>query len=416
MTEAEAEAENVLITNKHILVIDSNIDVNVEYIRGNFCGRVCGDIKDIDKFVTNSDTIIYLCGDIEKNYDLIPNNTKYRINIIKELSYNYDLDSQKYKIITLGQVPANTHNVGVYFRDIFGPRESYFERIKAAHQFQQLTESNKPSNAFRTGIYLTNVIQNQNEIKFKLLRCSSNLNGPTDNFREPDLEVIDTVNNVVADFFEQKVVFNHVLAQIYENKVIETNKSKHVERKAKIMAHSDKTKDMPRNGLIAFTTFYDGLKDSIDIKKFKTNPDEHCYYDTSILTRLRFRLKKDVNVLDNTLKGQFDIILYPNSVFIISLGMNRLYTHEIVPSILPIDKIPTRMGYVIRCSNTNAVFKDNQTYIDQDGKLIALEEPNGVGVKELKDAYFRENTTIDIMEYGEVNFSLNRGDYERPIL
>jgi len=413
------ETENVLIKDKHILVIDS--DADTEHIINNFCGRVCYDIKNIDKFVTNSDTIIYLCGDAERYCNSIPNNIEFRINVIKELSLNYDPNNQKYKLITLGQVPMNIHNVGVYFRNLFGSNESYFERIKTAHQFQQLTESNKPSSAFRTGIYLTKITNTiDDEIRFYLLRCSSNLNGPTDNFREPDLEVIDTVNNVVADFFEQKVTFNHVLAQIYENKVIETNKSKHVERKAKIMAHSDKTKDMPRNGLIAFTTFYDGL-DVAHIKRSKTDPFDYCYNDTSVLTRLRFRLKRNDMLSDtdnnhSTFKEQFDVTLYPNSVFIISLGMNRLYTHEIVPSILPIDKIPTRMGYVIRCSKTDAVFKDGQTYIDQYGKLIPLEEPIGVDVKELKDAYFRENTTIDIMKYGEVNFSLNRGDYERPIL
>lgn len=63
------------------------------------------------------------------------------------------------------------------------------------------------------------------------------------------------------------------------------------------------------------------------------------------------------------MKTNFDITLYPNSVFVMSLDMNRLYTHEIIPSILPIDRIPTRMGYVIRCSKTNAIFKNEQTYI-----------------------------------------------------
>jgi len=55
--------------------------------------------------------------------------------------------------------------------------------------------------------------------------------------------------------------------------------------------------------------------------------------------------------------------LYPNSVFIMSLEMNRLYTHEISPSHLPMDLIPLRLGYVIRCSKTKAIYKDNKTYI-----------------------------------------------------
>jgi hypothetical protein len=46
-----------------------------------------------------------------------------------------------------------------------------------------------------------------------------------------------------------------------------------------------------------------------------------------------------------------------------SLEMNRLYTHEISPSHLPMDLIPLRLGYVIRCSKTKAIYKDNKTYI-----------------------------------------------------
>ena len=50
-------------------------------------------------------------------------------------------------------------------------------------------------------------------------------------------------------------------------------------------------------------------------------------------------------------------------MFIMSLEMNRLYTHEICPSCLPMDLIPLRLGYVIRCSKTKAIYKENQTYI-----------------------------------------------------
>src|SRR5690606_15009020 len=103
----------------------------------------------------------------------------------------------------------------------------------------------------------------------------------------------------------------------------------------------------------AFCTFY---KDFMN-KKFDIN-------GTSVLTKLRFRLKKTVT--DSDLVKSFDVVLYPNSVFMISLSTNRLYTHEIIPSVLPIDRIPVRMGYVIRCSKTKAVYKDDKTYMYQN--------------------------------------------------
>src|SRR4029079_302177 len=127
-----------------------------------------------------------------------------------------------------------------------------------------------------------------------------------------------------------------------------------VEKKAKIKKHSDKTKDMPLNGLIVFCTFYKDHLNNKNIQKSKNDAFDYCYKDTSVLTRLRFELKKTVN--NSNLKRKFDVILYPNSVFIMSLSTNRLYTHEIVPSTLPIDMIPTRMGYVVRCSKMDAIY------------------------------------------------------------
>src|SRR4029079_17700858 len=131
-----------------------------------------------------------------------------------------------------------------------------------------------------------------------LLRCSTNLDGPTDSFRATDNEIISKVNNICEQFFQTKTDLNHVLAQVYNNASIEGK-----ERKAKISEHSDKTKDMPRNGLIAFTTFYQ-FNDNKDVKKHKDNAFDYYYKDTSVLTRLRFRLKKDVN--DPKLFKHFD--------------------------------------------------------------------------------------------------------------
>lgn len=395
-------SENTLLKDKNVLICIGQIVNSDLYdnIKKNFCGTVFLNIKDFDNYNCLSDAIIYLCGDIAQ-ID-IQNKTVY---VIKDLSCNYG----NHQLVDIGEVPINVHNVGVYFRKFF-ENKNYFDLIDGEHNFQTLTESNKQSNAFRTGIYLTKVEKINDDIKFRLLRCSSNLNGPTDNFRKTDNEIVNKVNNIAEHFFEEKTELNHVLAQIYKNKIVDGS----VEKKAKIKDHSDKTKDMPRNGLMAFCTFYKFTDPELKhIKKSDDDPYDYCYNKTSVLTKLRFRLKKMDTC--STLTKLFDITLYPNSVFIMSLSMNRLYTHEIVPSTLPVDKIPTRMGYVIRCSKTAAVFRNNQTYI-YDGSYIPLEQPNEKEVKRLKDLYFQENTTSNLIQYDGFYFSLNEGDYEQPIV
>ncbi len=390
------EQENTFITNQHILLC---LDVktqnqDLDYIKQNFCGVVCNDLESFSKYPLKPNTLVYMCGDIEKNIVNWAN-----LFVIKELSTNYTNDSTKYKVVSSDQVPINVHGVGVYFRNFFNKDKDYFSAIEGEHKFQNLTESNKPGQAFRTGIYLTKVQEeaNNNELKFKLLRCSSNLNGPTDNFRKTDTEVVGSVNDVAKYFFTEKVELDHVLAQIYENKTMENESHNKVEKKAKIKKHSDKTKDMPRNGLMAFCTFY-----------------KNYFGDPNTLTKLRFELKDVVN--DPNLKKKFDVVLLPNSVFIMSLNMNRLYTHEIVPSTLPIAKLPIRLGYVVRCSKTNAIYKDGQTYIVENGVRTKLERPNGVGVAKLKELYYKENVTADVIDYDKFYFSLNDGDYQKPLI
>ena len=420
------DKENVLLENKHILVCDNKetyvLDEHnikeLEYVKSNFCGIVVSDIETFDEYVCFPDTIIYMCGNVEQNYPYLCTKENQPICVIKEFSTNFSTDTDKYKIITVGETPINVNGVGVYFRNLFDCNKDYFDLINGEHEFQSLTESNKPSNAFRTGIYLTKVEELDDEIKFKLLRCSSNLNGPTDNFRTTDNEVVNRVNFISEYFFEQKADLNHVLAQIYENKIMITD-TKKTEKKASIKEHSDKTKDMARSSLMAFCTFYkkysnnkfndDGLT---HIKKSKDDYFDWCHNDQSVLTRIRFRLKKMIS--DSRLKKEFDVVLYPNSVFVMSLSMNRLYTHEIIPSVLPIDKIPTRMGYVIRCSKTNAIYKNDQTYIEEDGTYVKMEEPDVAGVKNLRELYFKENTTDEMMYYDKFRFSMNSGDYKKP--
>ena len=276
----------------------------------------------------------------------------------------------------------------------------------ADHNFQSLTESNKMGSSYRKGIYLTKVVKENDYINFNLLRCSTNLDGPTDNFREIDNYIVDKVNKISKEYFKDSAELNHVLAQIYRNVTTENLK----EKKAKIKQHSDKTKDMPKNGLIAFCTFY---KDIQLFTKSSNDQNDYVYKNTSVLTTLRFKLKDCVK--DITLKKKFDIKLYPNSVFIIPLISNRLYTHEIVPSTLEIDKIPIRMGYVIRCSDTKAIYKDGNVYIDENEGYKQLEKITDENIKELKELYFKENVTDELVEYPNIYYSMNQGDYKEPI-
>lgn len=404
--------ENKLILDKHILICSGDKFLNLdmlylkefEYIKNNFCGNVLLNLDNLNEYNNQSNIIIYICGNIEQILEQMQLFSNKKVNVIKELSYNFG-DSENYKIINIGQVPINIHNVGLYFKKFFNSNQDYFDLISNEHQFQTLTDSNKASNAFRTGIYLSKVEEDiDDEIKFNLLRCSSNLSGPTDNLRSTDNNIITQVNDIAEDYFEEKTELNHVLAQIYENKL-----EAGTEKKAKIKEHSDKTKDMPENGLMAFCTFYKKNND-----KFISKDDMHdyCYNNTTVLTKIRFKLKK--TVIDNNLTDKFDIILYPNSVFIMSLSTNRLYTHEIVPSQLSVNMLPIRLGYVIRCSKTNAIFKNNQTHIVDKNNYIKLEEATENDIKILKNLYYKENMTDEIIKYENINFSLNKGDYCKP--
>jgi len=321
------------------------------------------------------------------------------------------------------------HNVGVYFRKLFSAENDYFDDLTRQHEFQKLRESNKPTPAFRTGIYLTPVSldEKKEEVNFRLLRCSTNLNGPSENFRTADLAIVDKVNKMTEHFFEEKTKLNHVLAQVYHN-----SKSSHrKEKKATISQHSDKIEDMPAEAVIAFVTFYQSYyKNKFNderlklIKSSKEDPFDWTYDHVSVLTILRFKLKSPLTTVTRAAAKQFvkqfDVVLYPNSVFIMSLSTNRLYTHEIVPSVLPIDRIPIRMGYVVRCSNTEAVFdiRRNQTYlVGKDNKYTKLETPDKEGIKNLKNKYFEQNVTDNLVVYPPIiPFSLNEGDYTKPNL
>ncbi|REC61646.1 hypothetical protein DRF65_14435 [Chryseobacterium pennae] len=403
--------ENKITKDKNVLVIlqnNENINSELQYLINNFCGLVINTFS--DTAIDFSNKKIYACGDFSTLKEITP-----FIHIIEDFSTQYEnMSPEKYKLVTLGEVPVIISNAGVYYRKLFvGDRN--FDMIKSEHNFQELTESNKESKALRKGIYLSKVAKETTEggkeaFHYNLLRCSSNLTGPTDNFRTTDTKIISILNQCVLETFEHETNLNHALVQIYENKKKTADSEKEV--KAKIKAHSDKTKDMPKEGLIVFCTFYDD-SNTDPLKPSVTDPFDWCYKQTSALTRLHFKLKKTVE--DDSLEKEFTVPLYPNSAFLIPLSTNRLYTHEIKPSVLGVDQIPIRMGYVVRCSNLEAMHTDDQTYIKDNGQFIKLEKMTPELQEELRNSYYEENVSEKMVEYGKIHFSMNSGDYEKPI-
>ena len=310
--------------------------------------------------------------------------------------------------VDLGRVPIRVHDVGVYYRRFFDPDADHFGRITAEHEFQTLTESTKPGTAHRTGIYLTPVTRDGDDLHFRLLRCSTNLAGPTEGFRPTDTGIVEALDREAAVVFRDHAPLNHVLAQIYHNTAAAPGRK---QAKAKISAHADKTKDMPANGIMAFCTFYDGLD---KLRPMPGDPFDRGVKGASGLTRLRFRLKDPADERDGV-PARFSLTLYPGSVFFMPLSTNRLYTHEIRPSALDAELLPLRLGYVVRCSNAEAVHKNGATYLKKNGGLVKLHPPTQEGMDELRRLYAEENKSSSFIDYGDdIPFSMNKGDYVAP--
>ncbi|WP_030766048.1 hypothetical protein [Streptomyces sp. NRRL F-2664] len=309
-----------------------------------------------------------------------------------------------------GRIPLRVHGVGVYYRCFFGADAGHFGWIRAEHAFQSLTESDKPATAHRSGIYLTPVTRHGDELHFRLLRCSTNLSGPTEGFGPTDTAVVEALNREAATVFRDQAPLNHVLAQVYHNTLAAPGRR---QSKARISAHADKTKDMPANGIMAFCTFYDGLD---GLEPLADDPFDRGVKGVSALTRLHFRLKDPAARPDGAaLPAQFTLTLHPGSVFLMPLSTNRLYTHEVRPSSLDAGLLPTRLGYVVRCSDTVAVHKGGRTFIETARGLAPLEPPTPAGMDRLRRLYAEENRTSSFVDYGDdVLFSMNTGDYLAP--
>ena len=417
----EMNEENVIATTQNLpLVLGEPADPRGELttLTEQFCGVVTRITERGGDVEHGSYKQVYLCGDLR----LLPDGVR-RGRVIRELSTNVADTDAELVMVSAGQVPLLVHGVGVFFRRFFD-EEELFEKIVDEHEFQELTESTKKSKALRTGIYMTDVARevtaDDNEVlRYRLLRCSSNLTGPTDNFRETDRMIMGKINDAAREVFEKETQLNHVLAQIYENTKDDDEHGR--ERKAKISAHSDKTKDMRGDGLIAFCTFYGGGPEAFGaLERSESDPYDWSYEQkVSGLTTLYFKLKPSAKERDEAkeqaLVEEFSITLYPNSVFIIPLSTNRLYTHAIRPSLLNVDRIPTRMGYVARSSKAEARFVDGQTYIEEGGDWIPLVPMTHETLSDLRDTYREENKTANEVAYGKVHFSMNEGDYKKPI-
>lgn len=381
--------ENTLLC----LLSDETVEIQpkIEEFKQIFCGRHHVEPQLVENCANNN---LYICGDMKHR----PNIDKQQhYFIIRELSCNYN-ESDNDRLVSLDRVPIHVHGLGMFVKHCFDESKNYFQLVTNNHDFQTLTLSKKGSNALRKGIYLSEVEEDHNQCRtFHLLRCSTNLDGPTESFSETDREIIETVQSVSNNCFTHPFKLNHVLAQVYTNG---SNGSNH---KARIAAHSDKTKDMDPNGTIAFCTFYDRPVDD-------KNSNE--------LTKLCFKLKKD-RVHDANLPEEFTVTLYDRSMFIIPLLTNQLYTHEIKPSFLPIEKLPTRLGYVIRCSNTLAYSDGRNTFVQKkkDGTWEAMRVMNAEDEKELQELYVRENKSSEPMIYPpDILYSMNQGDYQNPII
>lgn len=306
-------------------------------------------------------------------------------------------------------VDANVAGVGKFYPRFFADADELFHRICAEHTFQALTESVKPSKAHRTGIYLTPVTREGDALRFHLLRCSTNLSGPTENFCATDHRIVDALNREAAAIFRDHAPLNHVLAQLYPNTPASDG---HKQTKARISAHADKTKDMPANGIMAFCTFYDGLG---KLGPLAGDPHDHGYKGKTGLTKLHFRLKDGARGKAPELVREFSVTLYPGSVLFMPLSTNRLYTHELQSSMLNAEMLPTRLGYVVRCSKTAAVHRDGTTFLTIDGRLVPMEPATPEGATALRALYARENETDAVIDYGDrFRFSMNAGDYQAP--
>jgi hypothetical protein len=229
--------------NRNILCFTDDADFFPEHI-SNFCGKTLN-ARLNDSWTWESNVHYWICGDIDFILSKCQDNTfdKRNITIVKQQSGAIsttespfpDNKYDGYQVCTILEIPQIIHDVCVCFQNVFSTlnRDSIFADIVDAHTFHSLTESNKPSNAFRKGVYLTKVEKCADGMfdsySYHLLRCSSNLGGGSENLQTVDNDIINIANNAVKQCFDNiqtDNVLNHVLAQIYYNTTDENGKDK----------------------------------------------------------------------------------------------------------------------------------------------------------------------------------------------
>ena len=233
MNNENIQEARLVKTNNFLLVFGKVEDEVVD----SFFGTVITiDPTSPPPFPNFSQKTVYLCGDLseasthEKDFSLAQ-----RLFVVKDLSQGGDFLKDHAIFVGVGRVPLDVHGVGVLYRKYFETGFDYFNQIRSDHTFQSLTESTKAGTAHREGIYLTPVRKEGDDLHFRLLRCSTNLKGPTDNFRATDEHIVDAMNQEADSLFEDHAPLNHVLAQIYWNNPASNGQK---ETKAKIKAHS----------------------------------------------------------------------------------------------------------------------------------------------------------------------------------
>lgn len=358
-----------------------------------------------------SGTTVYLCGDLaQTTAHAAALERAERGFVIGDRSHGTPAEpAAAWPTIGIGRVPQRIEGVGVLCPQFFDPRIDYAARICTEHALQDLTQSTKPGRAHRTGIYLTPVERVGDDLYFRLLRCSTNLSGPTETFRATDTEIVQALNDEARWLFDDPAELNHVLAQRYHN-TPPTDQRK--QTKAKIKAHADKTKDMPDNAIMAFCTFYEGLD---GLQPLAGDPLDRGHGRASALTTLRFRRKSTDDPAAASAPADVSVTLYPGSVFFMPLSTNRWYTHEIRPSSLDAARLPTRLGYVVRCSSTEAVHREGKTWLRSGTGWTPLEPPTPEGMAELRRLYAEQNRSHRFIDYADrFPFSMNQGDYLAP--
>lgn len=403
-----SEGESVLCSKRNVLIWLGPGSTSTD-IEEKFFGTVvktADQIASLDFAYKN----VYICGDAALTLSLIKGRfVACTAKVVEDLAENIPENHQNR--ITSDELPTKVFGVGVFYNKMpYLPRGiNLFSAIQSAHTLQDLRESDKEGVSFRKGIYLSDVDYFTNgDLMFNVLRCSTNLDGPTDRFTCVDKVLLEALNTASHNCFDNAATINHVLLQRYENK---NNK------KAAIKEHSDKSEDMPSNAVMAFVTTYDP---STMPPEAKQEGNDWKYKKTSVLTRLQFRLKEGVTPTKD-MPDAFDVLLYPDSVLFIPLSTNRLYTHCTKASVLPFDKIPERSSYVARCSNVQVLHcaGDNTNYVIIDpktGKKKAMQPITEESKEWLRNKYLEENRTAAVVDYGSepILFSMNKGDYLKP--